>query len=239
MLTVVFAAALTLAAQDDPEVTAAIDRFKTAMKSPSPAQRADAVMELAKTPHAKTAALIIPLLQSDLLPVRQSAAKALGSFEDQKKTVLPALQHAIAATSSDPNVVVMILEALGKLGDASSIPAVQKCFYDKESRVVRQAIAVAGTLPAATSIDPLIDLLRRQEKIVKNNSAGGSVMAGGDVNGNNKVVAKSDENLKKSAEDIIKEIDKSLGSITGETLSGSQQWQAWWNQAKGSFKIKK
>src|SRR5207244_8706261 len=73
--------ALALVAQDDADVAAALDRFKTAMKVPSPAQRAEAILELGKTP-------------------------------------------------------------LGKLGDASSVPAVQKCFYDKESRVVRQAVAV-------------------------------------------------------------------------------------------------
>ena len=54
--------------------------FKTAMKAPSPAQRAEAILELGKTPHAKTASLIVPLLTTDLVPVRQAAAKALGSL---------------------------------------------------------------------------------------------------------------------------------------------------------------
>src|SRR5262249_6957630 len=126
MLAVALASALALAAQEDAEIAAAIDRFKTAMKSTSPLQRAEAVLDLGKSPHAKTAVVIIPLLQADLTPVRQSAARALGAFEDHKKTVLPALHHAIAANASEPGVVMIILESLGKLGDASSIPAVQK-----------------------------------------------------------------------------------------------------------------
>jgi hypothetical protein len=181
----------------------------------------------------------VPLLTSDLPPVRIAAARALEKFSDFKKTALPALQHALDANVSEPMVNIGILAALAELGDASVMPTVQKYFYEKDSRVARKAVEVAGALPAAGSIDPLIDLCRRQEKIVKNNSASGSVLAGGDVNGNNKVVAKSDEKALKSAQDLVAEIDKALSKISGETLAGSQQWQTWWNQARGTFKVQK
>ena len=238
MLAVAFAAILLQAAPDDAEVGAAIDRFKTAMKSTSPASRAEAIAELGNLPHAKTAALLVPLLQSDMPPVRVAAAKALGKFSEQKKAVLPSLQHALGANTSDPAVIAAILEALGQIGDPSVMPAVQRLFYEKDMRVVRPAVALAGVLPSATAIDPLIDVMRRQEKYIKANSGAG-VTAGGDTNGNNKVVAKPDENAIKAAEELITEIGKSLGQITGESLSGSQQWQNWWNQSRGTFKIKK
>ena len=119
----------------------------------------------------------------------------------------------------------------------SDQPTLQKYFYDKDSRVALYAIQIGALLPAVSSIDPLIDILKRQEKIVKNNSASGSVLAGGDVNGNNKVVAKSDENVLKMAEDMVKQINVTLSKISGESLTGSQDWQTWWNQAKPTFKL--
>jgi len=237
-MTAILLAAL-LGLQDDADVAAAIDKFKAGFKSSSPSQRAAAVGELGQTPHAKTLALLVPLLTSDLPPTRIAAAKALEKFVDQKKTVIPALQHALAANASEPGVMITVLGALAEIADASVMPTVQKYFYEKDARVARKAVQVAGALPAASSIDPLIDLSRRQEKIAKNNSASGTVLAGGDVNGNNKVVAKSDENALKAAQDLVAEIDKTLTMISGETLAGSQQWQTWWNQAKGTFKIQK
>jgi HEAT repeat protein len=234
---IAFALALLFGLQDDADVPAAIEKFKASMKSSSAATRAEAVTELGKTPHAKTMALIVPLLQADLPPVRASAAKALGKFPDQKKVALPALQHALAA-NSELAVLAAIFDALGELGDASAMAAVQKYFYDKDLRTVRHAVGVAGTLPHAASVDPLIDVQRRQEKYVKANS-GGSTLAGGDANGNNKIVAKPDEAALKNATDLIADIDKALSKITSESFSGSQQWQAWWNQAKPTFKIQK
>jgi len=232
------ALALLVGTQDDAEVTAAIDKFKSAMKTTSPTQQSAAVLDLGKTPHAKTLALLVPLLQADPLIVRVAAAKCLGKFSEQKKAALQALLHALAV-SAEAQFTRALMESLGVLGDASVMPTVQKFFFDKDGIVVKQAVGLAGAMPAVTSIDPLLDLMRRQEKTVKANSAGGSVLAGGTVNGNNQVVAKSDENARKTAEDLITEINKSLVKITGENLAGSQPWQTWWNQAKATFKISK
>lgn len=235
MIALLLAAALGL--QDDAEVDSAIVRFKAAFKSVSPSERASAVVDLGKTPHAKTMALIVPLLTNDVSPVRQAAAKALGKFIDQKKTVIQALTHALTGNGGDGRTVAMILGSLGELGDASVVPTLQKYFYDKEASVAKQAVHVASLLPAVTSIDPLIDLLKRQEKIVKNNSASGSVLAGGDVNGNNKVVAKSDENALKNGQELIAACNATLQAITKESLTTSNEWQSWWNQAKPTFKL--
>lgn len=230
-------AALLQAAPDDAEVAAAIDKFKAAFKSTSPSDRASAVSDLGKTPHAKTMALLVPLLTNDLPPVRQSAAKALGKFADQKKTVIQALTHALIGNGGEPRTVAIILLSLGELGDPVAVPTVQKYFFDKEAMVAKMAIHVASLLPAVTSIDPIIDLMRRQEKIVKANSASGAVLAGGDVNGNNKVVAKSDENVLKNAQDLIAACNATLGAITKESLTNSNEWQSWWNAAKPTFKL--
>ena len=237
MLQVVLA--LFVAVQDDAEVTAAIAKFKAAMKNPSAAQRVEALTELSGTPHAKTVTQIVPYLQSDLPPVRIAAAKALGKFADQKKVALTALQNGLSSNAADPGVLTAILDAMAEIGDASVMPNVQRFFYDKNAAVARRAAALAGTLPSAGAVEPLIDVLRRQEKFIKANS-GGTTLAGGDPKtGNGKVVAKPDENAIQAAEELIAEIEKSLASITRESLAGSQQWQTWWNGAKGAFRVQK
>src|SRR5687767_15934520 len=89
---------------DEKEASDALERFKTAYQSNSPAGRAAAVSELARTQHEKVMARLIPFLTGDAKEVRIAAAKGLGGFKDWKKQVSPILLSAIGPNDKEPEV---------------------------------------------------------------------------------------------------------------------------------------
>jgi len=90
-------------APKDTSVTEALEKFKTAYKAKSPADRVLAVTELAKTPHEKITAKLGALLVVDDMTVRIAAAKGLSTTtgENQKKA-LNFLSRAFPANAGAP-----------------------------------------------------------------------------------------------------------------------------------------
>lgn len=232
MLTALLLLAL---AGDDKAADEAITRYKEGMKSTSGAARASAVGELARTPHEKTFKLIAPLLAGgEPSLVRSAAAKGLGGFTDYKKLALPALQNSFAAgpNAKDPDVQAAILEAIGKLGDETTLPFIHKNFEDKDPKVAKAALQAASDVRRIVSIDVIINLMKSLEKYTEdtNNGGGGygnpvSIPGGGD-----------DANRTR-ARDVIPACIKALKAITKEGWTTSKEWQIWWAKKKGSFKL--
>src|SRR6185295_144266 len=139
----------------------------------SEADRVAAVNELAKVHHAKTLARLSALLSSDGPSVRLAAAKGIAGFADLKKPAASALSGAMAPNARETTVHAGLYEALGKLEEPSSVPVLHRGFEEKETVVAKAAVAAAGQVGSASSIDPLIALLTRQEKVQKAGSGGG------------------------------------------------------------------
>jgi HEAT repeat protein len=226
--------ALVLALQDDSEAAQAVDRFKAAIKAATQdSQKSEAVTELCKTPHAKTLPLVVAALQNE--GTRIAAARGLVYFINERKLAVQALVAALPVSQADVGFTATVLRSLGEIGDPTALPSVQRFLIHKEFAILWAAIDAAGKLPSASSIDPLIAVLKRQERVISGNS-GGSVSAGGDQNGNNKVSVGSNRNARETAETTIANAEKALSKISGETFRGSKDWESWWNKAKPTFK---
>jgi hypothetical protein len=226
------------AVQDDKAAEDALDAFKTAYKSNSEADRVAAVHELAKVHHAKTLARLTSLLSSDGPTVRLAAAKGIAGFIELKKPSASALSGAMAANSKETTVHAGLYEALGKLEEPSSLPTLHRGFEEKETVVAKAAVAASGQLGSASSIDPLIALLIRQEKIQKAASGGGvdfTTPGTGGATGQNFTV-RSDDSPAKRAQELIPAINKALNEITHESNGTSETWSAWWAKNKATFK---
>jgi len=232
---VLFILAGSSGGQDDKAAEEAIDAFKTALKSTSEADRVAAVNDLSKVHHAKTLARLSVMLNTDGPTVRIAAAKGISGFVELKKQAAAALAGAMGPNAKETTVHSALYEALGKLEEPSSTPILHRGFEEKETVVAKTAIQAAGNVGSAASIDPLIALLAKQEKIQK--SPGGSFdYTAPTPGGGNVTVRSTDESPGKRAAELIPAINKALNEITHESNGSAETWGAWWAKNKGSFK---
>lgn len=217
---------LAVLAADDKEAEEALARFKTAYRNPSAPARAAAVAELAKTQHEKVLKQLVGLVSADATPVRIEAAKGLGTFVEYKKQVTPLLLASLGGPNAkEPDVQAAIYEALGALDDETALPAIHKAIEDKDVKVAKGALAAAGLIRHVSSIDAIIDLIKKLEKF--NTTGGGGY---GNFGGGN------DPNRQR-AKEVIPACIKALQAITKEKWSTSKEWEIWWEKRRATFKI--
>ncbi len=233
-MTTLLLATLLLSAQADAQADAAIDAFKKAYATDSSADRAAAAAQLGKTPHAKTLSILKGLLTKDEATVRAAAARALGTFEDHRKEALVALLNALSPNAREPGALAAVLDAIGKVGDASAAPAVHRYFDERDPRVAQSSYEATGAIGSAGSVDPLIEYLKKLEQ--KAVSRPGNVDANPNGNG---VIVSGDYALRQRAEKLIPEVNKALARITGQNFMSAKDWQAWWSQNRATFKPNK
>jgi HEAT repeat protein len=225
------------AVQDEKAAEEALEAFKTAYKSTSEADRVAAVNELARVHHAKTLARLASLLSSDGPSVRLAAAKGIAGFVELKKPAVSALSAAMGANSKETTVHAGLYEALGKLEEPTSIRVLHAGFEEKETVVAKAAIQATGMVGSAASIDPLIDLLKKQEKVQKAGSGGGvDFTTSGTAAGGQNFTVRSDDSPVKRAQEMIPAINKALTDITHESNGSSETWGAWWAKNRATFK---
>jgi HEAT repeat protein len=235
MISLMFA--LALLGQDDKAVEEALEAFKGAIKSNSEAERCTAVVELAKVQHPKTLSRLSPFLTSDGTTVRIAAAKGLAAFVDHKKQAVTALVNALGGPNvKEFDVQVAILDSIGKLGDASALPALHRLFDEKEAKVAKAAVVAAGAIGSAGSVDPLIELLKKLEKVLKADTSGA---VGYSTPNGYTVPAGAEEQNRKRATELKPVVDKALQDITKERQGTAQDWATWWAKARASFKASK
>ncbi|HEV3027996.1 MAG TPA: hypothetical protein VG457_10515 [Planctomycetota bacterium] len=225
------------AVQDDKAAEEALEAFKTAYKSTSEADRVAAVNELAKVHHAKTLTRLSSLLTADGPSVRLAAAKSIAGFVELKKPAAASLAAAMSANAKETTVHAGLYEALGKLEEPTSLRVLHAGFEEKETVVAKAAIQATGLVGSAASIDPLIDLLKKLEKIQKAGAGGGvDFTTSGTGAGGQNFTVRSDDSPVKRAQELIPVINKALTDITRESNGSSETWGAWWAKNRGTFK---
>lgn len=225
---------LALVAGDDKAAEEAIERFKVSVKGAPAAARATAATELSKTPHEKTLTRLAGLLGAEEMPVRIAAAKGLGNFTEYKKKATPVLTGALGGcTKETADLAVAILEALGKLGDDGALPAIQQRFDDKDAKIAKAALASAGEIKKSTSIDPIIELMKKYEKVTGQDSKNRNANTSGVDLG---IPGGGDDPQKKLASDVLPATIKALAAITGEKWTTSKEWIIWWGRHRNAPK---
>jgi hypothetical protein len=223
-------------AGDDKEVEEAIHRFKKGMNNPSAPARATAVTELAGTKTEKTAMMLGNLLGADAEPVRKAAALGLGGFTDYKKIVTPLLLAGLNMNAKEPKVVEAIFQGLGKLDDESALPTIHKYFEDKDSVVACAALLSAAEIRTVGSIELIMDLMKKYEKVeasVKSGGGGGGYGAPGIAGGGG-----TDPKLK-LAKEVLPTTVKAMQIISREKWATPKEWEIWWKRNQATFKIEK
>lgn len=235
-----------------PDGAEALARFKKAYKSREVTQRAAAVAELGKTDDRKVRSRLRKLLTADLPPVRIAAAKGLGATAEDPKGAARYLAGAIRGNSKNPNVVIAIFEALGKLQEESVVGEVHRCFQMKEVAVAKAAVGASGRIKSVRSIPILIDLLRKMEEIEKKPASGdlpggGGLPGGfgGDIPGVGRrlpggvIEGARDNSDRRRAQVVGPAVRQALQEITRAIEADSRAWQVWWAKNRRSFKPQK
>jgi len=224
---------LSAHAGDDNEE--ALQRFKKGMANPSAPARAAAASDLARTPFEKGALALGNLLGGDADAVRIAAAEGLGNFKDFKKVATPLLLAGLNANAKEPKVQEAIFKGLGKLDDESALSTIHQYFDDKDAVVAKAAILSAGEIRAVSSMDPLIALMKKYEKIEEQAKKGGGSGGYGGYN----VPGGGEDPKTKLAKDVLPTIIKGLQMIANEKWATPKEWEIWWNKNKATFKIAK
>jgi len=233
MLTLILALSLC-AGDDDTAATTALDRFKTDYKAKDASGRAAAVTELARTQHEKVWARLGQMLVVDEKEIRIAAAKGLVGVTENTKNAAAYLRAATAPNAKEPVVLAAILEALGKVKDASGAPEVEKNFKSKQIPVAKAAIEAAGEIGSRGSVEPLIDTLKWLESNAQDAPAYGAGGGGAKtpaVGGN----GTSDASAKERDAALRPVVLKTLAALTKTSHSSVKEWSDWWRAEGAKF----
>jgi hypothetical protein len=235
LLTLAFLAAGFLRAwtADEKEVEEALQKFKKGMANASAPVRAAAVTDLSGTKSEKTAAALGSLLGVDVEPVRRAAALGLGGFKDYKKIVTPMLLAGHNANAKEPKVAEAIFQALGKLDDDAALSTIHSYFEDKDAVVAGAALLSAAEIRNLSSVDLIINLMKKYDKITTQAKSGGTSY------GNLNIPGGANDPKQKLAKDIVPVTVKAMQAISGEKWTTVKEWELWWSKHKATFKIEK
>lgn len=218
-------------AGDDKEAEEALKKFTKGMANPSPASRAATVADLARTPFEKAALALGNVLGSETESVKIAAAEGLGNFKDYKKIATPLLLGSLNSNAKEPKVVEAIFKGLGKLNDDAALTTIHQYFDDKDAGIASAAIMSAAEIRNASSMDHLVTLMKKYEKIDEQAKKGGGGGYGINVpNG-------GADPKGKLAKDVLPTIVKALQKIANEKWATPKEWEIWWNKNKATFKV--
>lgn len=235
MLAITMALALGL----DPETEAALKAFAKDYASPAAIVRAAAVTDLAKLRNSTTRAKLGSLLGVDEEAVRIAAAEGLGEFTEEKDKVALLLINAVSSNAKLFRAEAAILAALGRLGDESALPVLHQSFDSKDPKdtdyaVAKAALKAAGALRSRESMDPLIELAKRCEKVLKGGGGKNSGKAGAAAVG---LGGGTTDPQTLRAKALGPAILKALQAITKEKWVSLTEWEIWWERHKATFKV--
>jgi len=206
----------------DAAVQAALDEFRKAYKG-GDEDRAGAVRALGgATKDRKVVDLLGKAALDPSPPVRAAAAEALAGYEKSREAG-QALARALAASKKQPESQIACLDALGKVRDWSTAPAVLDQFNDPDSRVGAAAMRAAGAIRNPVFVKDLIKFLD-------------------DVAGGNAARSASMEEWRARRMEARAAAHQALCDITGESkepptdpgmalLGGrrpGKEWEEWW-----------
>src|SRR5688572_24317022 len=171
---------LVLAGQETPipgspeaEAETAIAEFKRNFYRPGTTEDelVLAVRTLGQTVHAKTLAVLIPLVQEDRNPnstrpvsTRIAAALVLAGFgkvEGTAEALIKSYANSLRAVSRP--VRIQIIQTLGELKSVEAASLLMQAILDKDPWIARAAVKAAGRIRGISFIDPLIRRLQYVE----------------------------------------------------------------------------
>lgn len=240
---------LVLAGQEAPipgspeaQADAAIAEFKRNFYRPGSTEDelVIAVRTLGQTPHAKTLAILIPLVQEDRNPnstrpvsTRIVAALVLAGFgkvEGTSEGLIKSYNLCSTRVVSRP-VRIQIIQTLGELKAQDAAGLINAAILDKDPWIARAAVKSAGRLRGISAIDPLIKRLQYVES--KDGGKPASEVPDPNRDPNDTI----DRHRRSERQVLEAPLHEALHSITRLRHSCAETWARWWAQARKDYKV--
>ena len=204
--------------------------FRAAYGAAAEADRAEAVRALGSVRHPRVLRRLAPLLVSDGPTVRIAAAEAVAGFDAQARAAAALLRGALEPNAKDPDVQVALVRALGELREPGSLPFLHALLDHRTLPVARVAVEAVGRGGRRESVDPLIGLLERCERIL-DRGTGARVAVG--VGGRPALVLEEVEDPALTrARTLAPAAREALAAITRQNLRSAQDWRTWRARAR-------
>lgn len=242
---------LVLAGQEPPipgspeaEADAAIAEFKRNFYRPGSTEDelVLAVRTLGQTPHAKTLAVLIPLVQEDRNPnstrpvaTRIAAALVLAGFgkvEGTSEALIKSYNLCSTRAVSRP-VRIQIIQTLGELKAEDATTLINLAILDKDPWIARAAVKSAGRLRGISFIDPLI----RRLQYVESKDGGRPASEVPDPKDGRDPNDQVDRHRRSERQVLEAPLHEALNSITRLRHSCAETWAKWWAQARKDYKV--
>lgn len=128
-----------------------------------------------------------------------------------------------------------IFQALGKLDDESALPTIHKYFDDKDAIIASAALMSAADIRTVGSIELVMELMRKLEKIDANAKSGG----GGGYGAPSVPGGGGSDPKQALAKAVLPTTVKAMQKLSGEKWTTPKEWEIWWKRNQATFKIEK
>jgi HEAT repeat protein len=229
-------------AATEADADAAIAEFKRNYYRPASTEDelVIAVRTLGETVHAKTLAVLVPLIydgRGGPVATRIAAALVLANFGKIDGTP-EALIRAYAFTDAKPAnrpVRIQIIQTLGELKAESALKLINSAIFDSDPWVARAAAKAAGRVRGMYSIPFLIEKLQRVESKDGDKPASGvpDPSKSGDPKENVERHRKTEKQV------LWGPIQEALHDITRLRHDCGETWRKWWDGQKNGYKVPK
>ncbi len=183
MLLAALAGVLPLRAEDaagakkarDAAVQAGLDAFRKAYQG-SETDRAAAVRGLAATKDKRIVETLGRVLEDPAPAVRDAALEALAAYEKSREAAAAVLR-ALTAAKKKPEIQVACLQALGRIREWGSAPAVVDHFNDPSISVAQAAVRAAAGIRSPDVVPELITVLKAPSAAAAGATSWGDLVA--------------------------------------------------------------
>lgn len=143
-----------------------------------PGIHACVVEALGKRPRPAFLQPLLAVLHHDNPWIREQAVQALGVLRDPQ--AIPPLLNVLANQEEDGGVRAKAITALSMLGEASIVEMLIECLSSAHQPLVYAAVKALGELQAVSAIQPLIDVLFREDCVFAYTAIGEALCKLGD-----------------------------------------------------------
>ena len=207
-----------------------------------------AIRQAAKVHHRKVVLELSRYLTSGSRAVRIVAAEELGRFREVSEApaaLAAAIRSKANASPAMRGVRVMALRGLGHLKARAAAAEVERRIRrERDPWVAKAAVDAAANLRLKSSIEPLLEILRRVEGRLGNDLASIDPLSHPEFPPTSvidliiKAPADAKKGERRTGRDLLrKPILDALQRITRQSFSSSKEWRTWWRKSKSTFSV--
>ncbi len=232
--------------QDGKAVDEALRAFRSDYSRPGvrDEDRIRAVETVSRHRHEKVARALAPLLIQAPLPVRIVTARKLACFQDvpcAADSLHASLVHGRNSGKNGRSVRISILQALGSLKASGAARTVDKLVRDDDVWVAKAAIEAAGKIRAKSSVDVLVQALKRLDGSQGDRDVALDLFEGQIPRTDMRGIILREATGKDGSvteRDVLRgPLMAALSSITRMSFSCAREWQSWWQDHRRVFTV--